>query len=117
MEILRQNQEWFNLINYSVLLNVLSGLNSSEPKNQSRKFESKKTPNYDSNLDLTKKSEQGWDRGATNPFKQKVQFLDKDDFEFLTSNLTKRLQDFSDEITARKLSNIIYYLAKLITTP
>lgn len=53
VEILRQNLEWFNLINYSVLLNVLSGLNTDEPKKQGKKFDSKKTQKYDSNLDLT----------------------------------------------------------------
>lgn len=41
-------------------------------------------------------------------------FIDKGDFDELIISLKKRINGFSDEITGRKIANILFYISKLI---
>ena len=91
LEIHSSNTEWFNLINYSVLLNVLSGMNSADPKKKPKPA-SRSNSGYDRNLDLNKKDGPGGEtRGPVAFASQQQRFLGKEEFEFLLQSLTKRL--------------------------
>jgi hypothetical protein len=107
MLIHNENLDWFNLINYSVLLNVLSKINQPD---QSQKIDPKNLKKgYQKNLDLNNANLNELELSF-----EKNLFITKEQFDEIFINLKKRLLKFPEEITGRKLANLIFYIGKII---